>query len=493
MRFNRYIKTGLLIIVACGFAALLVLPVVTSTRPTPAKPGAAFAAGSRKSAVGTGTVTLGSAPVTSSYGSGVTSDTPFILGSVSKNFTAAATLQLVDAAKLQLDAPIRTYLPNFHTADTAGDGITIRHLLSHTSGISGAETAKYLTGAMPASLEARVDNLSRAKLISNPGEAFNYSNENYALLGMIIQKVSGVSYGQYIQTHIFQPLDMKHSHTDYQAAKYDGLVGGYRNFFGLKLRTVDRSTDAFAPDGYLISTTSDMLTYLEMQLNDGRYKDRQILSARSAALMQRADVAVEPDDSPFSFAVDHYGMGWASARVSGEPVLVHGGDVKAYHAAIGLIPRTKTAVVVMVNENGMFSQAPGVFTNLLSSQLPGDVDSVPERSYFYGYFNLTFVLSILLMSWRLFRRTKSAQRARSLGGRGCVVKTLSLRLLIIVVCYATVMYVIGPLALGDALSLRLIAYGAPDVSAWLVLLALLYLATPVVWLLQSGGDKSQTQ
>jgi CubicO group peptidase (beta-lactamase class C family) len=160
----------------------------------------------------------------------MTPQTPLLIGSVTKSFTALAMMQLVEAGKIDLDAPVQQYLPWFFVlpppgepnlgnsqvpASQASSQITVRHLLNQPSGLSRAtgERAMIDRGATDTALENRVRDLSTEHLTRFAGTGFEYSNANYITLGMIIQVISGQSYEAYIQEHIFKPLEMDNSFT----------------------------------------------------------------------------------------------------------------------------------------------------------------------------------------------------------------------------------------------------------------------------------------
>lgn len=142
----------------------------------------------------------------------VTTRSLFHMASVTKTFVATSIMQLVEAEKIDLDAPLTRYLPYFHMADERYKTITIRQMLSHLSGIPDVadynwNKPEYDDGA----LERFVRTIAQQKLIFAPGERFAYSNAAYEVLGDVIAKVSGVSFEDYVQHHILTPLGMKDS------------------------------------------------------------------------------------------------------------------------------------------------------------------------------------------------------------------------------------------------------------------------------------------
>jgi CubicO group peptidase (beta-lactamase class C family) len=166
-------------------------------------------------------------------GSAVTPQTPFILGSLSKSFTALEVMQLVEAGKIQLDAPIVRSIPWFRVADPAASvRITVRQFLNQTSGLSTDIGRSFFFGSATEMLEQAARDLRTAALVSPVGTSFNYSNANYMILGLLVQTVAQQPYEVYIQQHIFQPLDMQHSYTSQEQARRAGMATGYRYWFG---------------------------------------------------------------------------------------------------------------------------------------------------------------------------------------------------------------------------------------------------------------------
>ena len=164
----------------------------------------------------------------------MTPQTPFVIGSITKPFTALGITQLVEAGKIELDAPVQRYLPWFRVADpSASKLITVRELLYQTSGISQASTLEtWDWDNDDAAIERHVRLLAHAALLGPPGKTFAYANANYTTLGVIIQAVSGESYEDYVRAHIFAPLDMRHSYLSQEEAEHHGLATGHRWLFG---------------------------------------------------------------------------------------------------------------------------------------------------------------------------------------------------------------------------------------------------------------------
>jgi CubicO group peptidase (beta-lactamase class C family) len=160
----------------------------------------------------------------------VTPQTPFFNGSTTKSFTALAIMQLREAGKLDLDAPVQRYLPWWRVADPdASAKITLRQLLYQTSGLAKATGNEHATSsaANASALEDQVRELRSAELTEPVGASWQYSNANYNTLGMVVQAVSGQSYETYVREHILAPLDMRNSVMSVPEAKERGLVTGH--------------------------------------------------------------------------------------------------------------------------------------------------------------------------------------------------------------------------------------------------------------------------
>src|SRR2546425_1299950 len=152
-------------------------------------------------------------------GQAVTPHTPFIIGSLSKSFTALAIMQLAEQGKLDLDTSVQRYLPSFVTADQdASSTITVRHLVNQTSGIPKSAVKELQVGGGDETIEDAVHQLDRVHLTAPIGTTFQYSNLNYVTLGLIVQVVSGEPYGTYVERHIFAPLGMRDSFASPPAA-----------------------------------------------------------------------------------------------------------------------------------------------------------------------------------------------------------------------------------------------------------------------------------
>ncbi len=261
------------------------------------------------------------------YGYCESTDTPFLLGSVSKSFTALCVMQLVEQGKIDLNANLSNYLPNA----TDGDKITILQLLNHTGGLGEHQ------------------NLGNYKIVGKQG-VHKYANVNYSLLGVIIETVSGLKYEDYVAQNIFEPLSMSNSAATYEKAKANGLIDGYENWFGINTKTnpkYPKSDDAWITTsaGYLSSSTADLGKYLQMYLNGGS----GIISNESIDKMFYENVEVDAS-IPYK-----YGMGWTLINEPlKQPALRHAGLVETGMSTIYILPDSEIGIAIAVNSNDYF-------------------------------------------------------------------------------------------------------------------------------------------
>ena len=278
-------------------------------------------------------------------GPDVTPQTPFLIGSVTKSFTALAIMQLSEAGRVDLDAPVQRYLPWWQVADPdASTKITVRHLLYQVSGLSKATGNAYATSGdtHDSALEDRVRALRDAELTHPVGTTWQYSNANYWTLGMIVQAVSGQSYETYIQQHIFDPLQMGNSYTSQTEAAANGLPTGHRYWYGFPVASelpFDRG--GLGSQG-ISASAQDMAGYLSLYLNQGRHGTTALVSPAGAAELQRAGV-------PTGLEGVSYAMGWDVGQIHGTTAISHDGSGFDSHANVVLIPDRGWGVVVMEN------------------------------------------------------------------------------------------------------------------------------------------------
>jgi CubicO group peptidase (beta-lactamase class C family) len=353
----------------------------------------------------------------------VTPETPFLIGSVTKSFTALAIMQLSEAGRVQLDAPVQRYVPWWRVADPdASTRVTVRHLLYQVSGLSKATGNAYATSGdtHDSALEDRVRALRDAELTEPVGTTWQYSNANYWTLGMIVQAVSGQSYETYIQQHIFDPLQMRNSYTSDTDAEQHGLPTGHRYWYGFPVASELPFDRGGLGSAGLSSSAQDMTRYLGLYLNNGRSGTTALVSPAGAAELQRAGVPTGLDGVS-------YAMGWDVGSVHGIPTISHDGSGFDSHANVVLIPDRKWGVVVMENgENSpdeffgsrrMTGIANGVAGMLIGEESPAPSSSSRSLWVVYGVVLGILVLQVVgvVRSVRTIRRWRVDPMRRPTG------------------------------------------------------------------------------
>jgi len=409
-------------------------------------------------------------------GKPVTPETPFILGSLSKSFTALAIMQLVEKGQIELDAKVCQYIPWFTLTNDSSRNITVRQLLNHTSGISVETSEKYAASAdvSDGALEHRVRDFRTAHLDRAVGSDFEYSGANYAVLGLLVQIVSGQPYEKYIQENIFKPLKMDHSYTSEMEAKQHGLATGYLYWFFFPRATELPFNRGSIPQGYIISTAEDMSHYLIAQLNDGRYGDAQILSSAGINEMYRPAVSTwKPDTS--------YGMGWEIGPIAGIPAIWHEGSIFNYHANMVLLPGRSTGFVLLDNiysgpdENRLNQIAEGVAL-LLTGKDPPKIAPNHKLKLAYG----VLFLVLLMQLWGVVRAVRQLAFRRAYPHKPQTIFGISMLILVILISMSWgLLIVIGiPRLFGMPLMTTVVRI--PDFGYVLLLCAFLAFSTSIL-------------
>ncbi len=371
---------------------------IDRTMPSSAVPGLAYAVvadGGVTSAGARGVLRIGG-------DTAVTPDTPFVIGSISKSFTALAVMQLVEAGQVELDTAVAHYLAGF--ASHPAGAITIRQLLSHTSGYStmqGNASHPDATGAND-ELARGVDQLAAVTPAYRPATKWEYSNANYEILGRVVEVVSGQGYGSYLAANVLEPLGMDHSFVA-DGEAHPSIATGHVPWFGSKLPLPDSPTDrATAPQGGVIASANDLGRYLAMMMNG----EDDVLSAAGKSQMMR----------PASAASPGYGFGWYVESDNG--AVWHAGASPGVDTLAMLIPAQKKAVIVLTNGGGGlgFGETDrlriGIAYLALGLHYNEDGALWTRQALFLGVVILP-VFYLLSMGWAWLRRAKVRAKTRS--------------------------------------------------------------------------------
>lgn len=268
-------------------------------------------------------------------GTAVTAQSNFRLASLSKQFTAAAILLLAEDGRLTLDDPLKRWLPSL---PAAADAITLRQLLSHTSGLPDYEDL------MPPGATAQLHDRDVLHLLETqdrtlfaPGSRYRYSNSGYALLALVVAKASGQDFASFLKARIFTPLGM-----DASVAHQDGVddvahrAYGYSQIDGRWQRTDQSPTSAVLGDGGIYSSLADLARW------DAALYDARLLKPSSLRQAFAPATATDEADVPF------YGFGW---RLNGQAQW-HSGESIGFRNVILRYPAHRLTVIILSNRDG---------------------------------------------------------------------------------------------------------------------------------------------
>ena len=283
-----------------------------------------------------------------------TPETDYRLASVSKQFTAMAVMLLARDGKLRYDQSVRDFLPEL---PAAAQPATVRHLLNHTSGLWDYEDL------VPESRTAQLDDRDVLGLLATKdsvyftaGTQYRYSNSGYVLLGLIVARVSGMSFPEFLRTRIFQPLGMSASVAHVEGSDtIPRRAYGYSPRGGTFVQTDQSVTSATLGDGGIYTNVDDMVRW------------DQALSGGSTALVDAAalELATTPPKLPAG-ADTQYGFGWFVDRYRGEKRWRHTGETSGFRNAIQRFQDRRLTVIVLTNRS---SGEPGAIAERIADQL----------------------------------------------------------------------------------------------------------------------------
>jgi CubicO group peptidase (beta-lactamase class C family) len=277
-----------------------------------------------------------------SDGSAVEVDTPFAIGSLTKQFTCAAVLLLAEEGKLSLSDRVAKYYPEL----TRASDITIHDLLTHVSGYPDYYPLDFIDRRMqhPIEPDALLRQYAGRPLDFEPGTRWSYSNTGYILAGRIVEKVSGEAFGRFLSARIFKPLGMEHSSFE-PPPQSPGLAQGHSAFaLGEPEVVATEAAGWLHAAGGMYASAPDLGRW-DLALAEGK-----LLKPQSFQQMTMPRLLVDGKSTD-------YGCGLGVGRRSGETVLRHTGAINGFHAYNVLVPRTHSALVVLVNDD-KFDAAP---------------------------------------------------------------------------------------------------------------------------------------
>lgn len=407
-----------------------------------------------------------------SNGAAITSTTRMPVASVSKTITAAAVMQLVAAGQVDLDTPVYDYLPDFRIRDRRGAEITVRHLLTQTSGITDL-TLREKSLPQPETLAAAERRASGASLAGDPGAEFAYTNTNFHLAARIVEKVSGEPFGDYLEREIFRPAGMARTTTidttdDLPADVAEGHVYAY----GLTPSAAEPHRFVNGSDG-VITTPDDLASWLLVQQNDGVAADgTRVLPAGTVRQMQ----------TPHGDAT--YALGWEVDPGEDGPEVGHGGIWFTYTADILLTDSGHGIAVIGNSGLGLGNEGTGELATRVADVTEGEAaDPMPPIRLWTDLVLAAFTLLTIVLGVRRLARTGIWVRRHGDKARWRLAMRLLPRLVPTALLFG-LPYLIGLVVGGGRdVSLFQLAHYSPALMAWASLAAVANLSTIAVRIL----------
>ncbi len=291
----------------------------------------------------------------------VDENTMFAIGSSSKAFTAAAIAMLVDDGKLKWDDHATKYLPGFQLFDPyVTREMTVRDLLSHRIGLERGDQLWYATDYSRDEILRRIRYLQPS---SSMRSKFGYQNIMFLVAGQIVPSVTTKSWDDFINERIFTPLGMKDTNTSIRLLKGKTDVAAPHQTIDDKVQPVPyRMIDNIGPAGSINSNVVDMAQWVRLQLNDGKFDGKQLISAKSVNEMHSPQTIIPLEGTMKTMYPDahflSYGMGWFLSDFRGKKLVEHGGAVDGMRAEVALIPEENIGLVILTNRGGTILPQP---------------------------------------------------------------------------------------------------------------------------------------
>lgn len=295
-------------------------------------------------------------------GAPVTPDTVFQIGSITKVYTATLVMQLVDEGQLDLDRPVREYLPELRLADRdALTQITTRHLLAHTSGLDGDIFDDH--GRGDDCVQRYVAALADVGQTSRPGELFSYCNAGWVILGRLIEVARGTVWDAAVQHHICSPLGLTDTVTLPEEAILRSVAVGHATYDpdrGVEPAKAWHLARAVGPAGAIVATAREVIRFAQAHLAP----DSELLSAAQRAAMRTEQVRL-PDPNLIAEA---WGLGWILFDRGTPAVIGHDGSTMGQQAYLRIVPEADVAITLLTNGGNMGALAHDLLDELLGEQ-----------------------------------------------------------------------------------------------------------------------------
>jgi CubicO group peptidase (beta-lactamase class C family) len=281
----------------------------------------------------------------------VTTKTMFGIASNTKLFTSMAAAMLHEDKKLDLDKPVRTYMPELHFATGELDEkLTLRDMLSHRSGVPRWDGVWAGSGY---TLQEILDRLQYMRPTLGFREGYLYNNNMYAAAGAVTAKVNGTTWEQLIQSKLFDPLEMTQSTFSFEAAAAKGefskdyLTG--RLDKKLKEYVNDTHCDCWAPAAAIVSNVEELSNWMIALINGGKFKGKQVIQPKAIIETVRPNNIASKELVYDEVFYGLYGMGRSSTDYKGHVIISHGGVISGYRSTIAMLPKDSLGIIVLTN------------------------------------------------------------------------------------------------------------------------------------------------
>ncbi|QHQ60773.1 serine hydrolase [Anaerocolumna sedimenticola] len=305
------------------------------------------------------------------------------IGSISKMFTTVAVMQLVEDGKVNLDTPVTDYIPEFTMADSRYKDITVRMLLNHSSGLMGSSlgSAVLFNDKDNTAYKNLLNSLKTSRLKADPGEFSVYCNDGFTLAEILVEKVSGESFTNYMKENISDSLDLYNTKTPQDTFDQDRLAKTYLQGSNMTLPT---ETLNMIGAGGMYSSAGNLCQFARIFMNDSNSSVLDNSSAKSMENKEYLNGLWSEDKS----SIINYGLGWDSVTTYpfekyGIKALSKGGDTLFYHGNLTVLPEKNMAVAVLSSGgSSMYNQVMAQEILLAALKAKGDIDEIiPDVTY----------------------------------------------------------------------------------------------------------------
>lgn len=301
-------------------------------------------------------------------GEAVTVDTQFAIGSISKSFTALGVAQLVDQGLVDLDTPVIEYLPDFRVADEeATQTLTLRHFLSHSSGLPRADEIWYNERL---TRDEIIEDMVNYELTAAPGEIYQYHNQNFVVAARVLEVVTGQTWEDYTREHIFAPLGMDGANFEVEVMQEQpnfAMPHVFDVLEGLVTIPYFDGMAAIGPSGSINANILELANYAILQLGDGTFNGETVVSSELLEEMHTEQV-------------EGYAMGWSPSEYKDYETVWHDGGIDGFRSLLVMIPSENMGIMVLTNSSHSMTSyftevvTAGIFDRMVGADLEPAVE-----------------------------------------------------------------------------------------------------------------------